>query len=120
MAVQIQIRRDAAASWASVNPVLAEGEFGWEKDTGKRKIGNGIDAWNDLPYESGGGDSSPKTVLSDQDGLTHYTGKAPSGSGTDDSVWDIRKTVFAPDGSVSSSTTASGVKWDDRLTATYT
>src|SRR5690606_31775803 len=57
MAVQIQQRRDTAANWASVNPVLAEGEVGWELDTGKAKLGNGVDDWTALPYavEPGGG-----------------------------------------------------------------
>lgn len=50
VAVNIQLRRDSAAQWATVNPVIAEGEIGYELDTGKIKVGNGIDAWNDLPY----------------------------------------------------------------------
>jgi len=33
MAVQIQLRRDSAADWASANPVLALGEPGVETDT---------------------------------------------------------------------------------------
>lgn len=52
MASIIQIRRDLAANWTSVNPVLADGEFGFEKDTGSLKIGNGTDDWNTLPYRS--------------------------------------------------------------------
>lgn len=50
MAVQIQLRRDTAANWASVNPTLAEGEMGWETDTGKAKLGNGADTWTALGY----------------------------------------------------------------------
>lgn len=53
MAVQIQLRRGAAAQWASTNPVLAEGELAVEIDTGKFKLGNGIDHWNDIDYSSG-------------------------------------------------------------------
>lgn len=49
---RIQLRRDTAASWASENPVLLEGEIGLELDStrNRMKIGNGTDAWNDLPY----------------------------------------------------------------------
>jgi hypothetical protein len=47
---QIQIRRGAAASWTSANPTLAAGEFGYETDTGKAKIGDGSTAWNSLSY----------------------------------------------------------------------
>jgi hypothetical protein len=50
MASRIQIRRDTAANWSSVNPVLAQGEIGFELNTGKIKIGNGTAAWNSLDY----------------------------------------------------------------------
>jgi hypothetical protein len=47
---QIQTRRGTAASWTSTNPTLAAGEFGYETDTGKFKIGNGSTAWASLAY----------------------------------------------------------------------
>lgn len=47
---QIQIRRGAAASWTASNPILAQGELGYETDTQKIKIGNGSSAWNSLTY----------------------------------------------------------------------
>ena len=53
MAIQIQYRRDLAATWTSVNPVLAEGEPGYETDTGKFKVGNGTNTWSALSYSSG-------------------------------------------------------------------
>jgi selenophosphate synthase len=46
----IQVRRDTAANWTSVNPTLAAGEMGMETDTGKFKIGNGSTAWAVLEY----------------------------------------------------------------------
>ena len=52
MATQIQLRRATAANWVSDDPVLAEGEFGYEKDTRLYKIGNGVLNWNELPYAS--------------------------------------------------------------------
>ena len=45
-----QLRRGNAEVWAKNNPVLAAGEPGFELDTGKLKIGNGSDAYNNLPY----------------------------------------------------------------------
>ncbi|WP_375194639.1 hypothetical protein [Sphingobium sp.] len=48
--VRFQLRRDTAANWTSVNPTLGPGEPALETDTGKRKYGNGADAWTDLPY----------------------------------------------------------------------
>jgi len=47
---QIKIRRDLSINWNNINPVLADGEIGLELDTDKIKIGNNINAWNDLPY----------------------------------------------------------------------
>lgn len=52
MAVRIQFRRDTAANWESVNPVLAEGELGLETDTSQYKIGDGTSNWNTLQYSS--------------------------------------------------------------------
>lgn len=51
---QIQIRRGTAAQWTSANPTLASGEFGYETDTGKFKIGDGSTAWNSLSYKAAG------------------------------------------------------------------
>lgn len=49
MATRMQQRRGTAAQWATANPVLADGEIGYEKDTGVIKIGNGSSTWNALP-----------------------------------------------------------------------
>ena len=49
---QIKLRRDTAANWTSANPILADGEFGYEKDTAKAKIGNGVANWVSLAYLS--------------------------------------------------------------------
>lgn len=43
-------RNGTAATWNSRNPVLRDGEFGVEKDTGKLKIGDGSTQWTALPY----------------------------------------------------------------------
>lgn len=68
MANKIQWRRDTAANWTSVNPILAEGMPGYEKDTGKLKIGDGVTAWNSLPYSfEGVTDHGGLTGLGDDD-----------------------------------------------------
>ena len=33
MAVRIQVRRDTAVNWTSINPILSQGEIGYELDT---------------------------------------------------------------------------------------
>jgi hypothetical protein len=50
MAIKIQARRGTAAQWTSSNPTLSAGEFGFESDTLKLKIGNGSTAWTSLAY----------------------------------------------------------------------
>jgi hypothetical protein len=47
---QIQLRRDTAANWTSVNPTLAAGEVGFETDTRLTKVGTGSATWTALPY----------------------------------------------------------------------
>jgi len=56
MANRIQLRRDTSANWTSANPILSEGEIGIETDglnttEVKRKIGDGVTAWNSLAYD---------------------------------------------------------------------
>lgn len=48
--IRIQLRNDTAENWTNANPVLLKGEMGVESDTGKTKIGNGIDHWKTLKY----------------------------------------------------------------------
>lgn len=50
MPIRMQFRRGTAAQWTAANPTLAQGEFGLEYDTGHFKVGDGILAWNALPY----------------------------------------------------------------------
>ena len=71
MPTQIQLRRDTAADWTSNNPTLAAGEFGWESDTNRFKIGTGSAAWNSLDY------SDTLKTLGDL-GITGSTISAPS------------------------------------------
>lgn len=47
---RLTLRRGEKAEWNSANTILLEGEPGWESDTLKLKIGDGVTAWNDLNY----------------------------------------------------------------------
>jgi hypothetical protein len=53
MTRRIQLRRDTAANWISVDPILAAGEAGVDLDTLKIKIGNGTNRWSELDYLAG-------------------------------------------------------------------
>ena len=46
----IKMKRATAARWVQMNTVLAEGEPGYEEDTGRMKIGNGVSPWSTLEY----------------------------------------------------------------------
>ena len=50
----MQQRRGTASQWTSSNdgdgPILNAGEIGWESDTNKFKIGDGVSYWADLTY----------------------------------------------------------------------
>ena len=95
MADIIQIRRDTAANWTNANPTLANGEQGYETDTGKMKIGDGSTAWTSLEYFAGssGGvtDHGALTGLSDDDHIQYLLANGtrslsgnwyPDGNGT--------------------------------------
>ena len=58
----IRLRRDTAAAWAAANPVLALAEPGLETDTNLIKYGDGVTAWNSLPYA--GGTFDPEAIAS--------------------------------------------------------
>jgi plasmid maintenance system antidote protein VapI len=49
MATKIQFRRGTAQQWDDTNPILSNGEAGFETDTGRFKVGNGATAWRLLP-----------------------------------------------------------------------
>jgi hypothetical protein len=46
----LQMRRGSAATWTSTNPTLSAGEWGYETDTGRAKVGDGTTVWNSLKY----------------------------------------------------------------------
>ena len=50
MAVIFQFKRGKSTSFTSKNLLLSAGEPGYELDTGKLKIGDGVTKWNDLAY----------------------------------------------------------------------
>lgn len=60
--IRIQLRNDTAANWTNANPLLLKGEMGVESDTGKTKIGNGIDHWKTLKY-SGVDENTIKGII---------------------------------------------------------
>jgi len=73
---QIQVRRDTAANWTSVNPTLSAGEIGFETDTGKFKIGTGSNAWTVLTYVTDGSKLTGTITATNATTATTTTGNA--------------------------------------------
>ena len=48
MSTIFKLRRDTSSNWASNNPVLADGELGFDRTNVYLKIGDGTTAWNAL------------------------------------------------------------------------
>lgn len=47
-------KTDSASNWATNNPILMAGEFGYDSTNGIVKIGDGTTHWNSLPVVGGG------------------------------------------------------------------
>jgi hypothetical protein len=79
MIAKIQVRNDTAANWTSANPTLLVGEVGYETDTKKKKMGDGVTAWNSLEYnmlqasDLNDDDTVVKTTV---DGVELFVGKS--------------------------------------------
>lgn len=67
MADRIQLRRDTQLRWEQLNPILLEGEEGYVLDNPNLyKLGDGIHAWNDLPYRGYNGNIITENLGSDE------------------------------------------------------
>ena len=66
MANRIQLRRDTTANWNNIDPVLADGEMGYDIVTNEIRIGNGSNVWSELSANtiSGGGASTGNVTFS--------------------------------------------------------
>jgi hypothetical protein len=103
MATRMQQRRGTAAQWISTNsgngPILAAGEIGFESDTNKFKVGDGVNHWINLDYFvdsnstvnpsfgssitfEGATDNAYETTLSVIDPTADRTITLPNASGT--------------------------------------
>ena len=49
MANKIQLRRDTAVAWSLSNPILSQGEAGYDLTNKVLKIGDGVTRWDALP-----------------------------------------------------------------------
>lgn len=50
MGQRIKMRRDTSANWATTNPVLVDGELGYDKTLKQYKTGDGTTQWTALTF----------------------------------------------------------------------
>lgn len=79
MRARVEKRKD----WKRENPVLEDGEFGYEKETRELKIGDGSTRWIDLPYYSIGASTDNAAYVAGSDRLVVETDYAASQTLTD-------------------------------------
>jgi hypothetical protein len=72
MATRIQVRRGTTSDWNTANPILTEGEFGYNTTLDKFKIGDGTSTWSVLEYVPTSADLS--SSLGDYIALTEKGG----------------------------------------------
>lgn len=72
MSVEFRLRRGTSSVASENNPVLADGEPGWERDTETLKIGDGVTPWNELlPFGAGDlGQLKDVAIASPEEGQT--------------------------------------------------
>lgn len=56
------MRRGTTSEWNSADPILNEGEIGYNSTLAAFKVGNGIDVWSDLDYYQSVGEITPAEV----------------------------------------------------------
>jgi hypothetical protein len=124
MASQIKLRRDTAANWtANSTVVLAQGEPGFETNTGKLKIGDGTSTWAQLNYFGGFSitDFGEGFSLTDDDKIV--TNKLYSTNSTQPTQHyrlelDTNGVIRLPDGSIINGSTIRGIAGTSELNYT--
>lgn len=59
---RIQLKEDTSEAWRINNPVLLDGEAGYESDTNLMKVGDGIHRWLELDYTNSGATAIASTA----------------------------------------------------------
>jgi len=89
--MSVQFKRGPFSAWTALNPLLLAGQPGYETDSGRFKIGDGVTLYNALPYSSGPPGPQMQSPLPGDDGeVGPPTLLLPTGT--------IRREQLAPEG----------------------
>ncbi len=88
----MQQRRGTAAQWLAADPVLNVAEIGYESDTGKFKIGDGTNHWDDLNYFLDSVDQGGN--------ITDYVPLTQKGAASGVAALDVDKNLVVPGASI--------------------
>lgn len=80
MPTRFNLVRKTAATWTSDDTVLGLGEVGIETDTRNYKVGNGVTAWDDLPYKQATGKITACGLITMTDSVVVETPKITADS----------------------------------------
>ena len=59
---RIRLKKDPSEAWRINNPVLLDGEAGYESDTNLMKVGDGVHRWLELDYTNSGATAIASTA----------------------------------------------------------
>ena len=62
MSVRIQMRRGTTSEWNTADPILNEGEIGYNSTLASFKIGDGESLWSELDYYQAAADITPNEI----------------------------------------------------------
>jgi len=111
-------RRGDAALWTSVNPVLADGEIGYETDTSKWKFGDGVTAWVSLDYQLFEAPVDGHEYVRKNGAWAQATGGG--GGGTDPSTTTLETWDFIREGISTSTATGTAFVTNGSVPVAYT
>lgn len=114
---RMQVRRAHADVWTANDHVLLEGEIGFEINSNKIKIGNGINSWANLPYLTGSGGGVVTNTLTSYRSSFELDGYIYSGMLLNNLPYIIR--TINNTTQIAQSLTDLETDWTNRLTLTY-
>ena len=72
---RILLKTDTSEAWRINNPILLDGESGYESDTNLIKVGDGVHHWKDLKYANAGATAVASTANYAKNALNIRSGR---------------------------------------------